>query len=81
MEKILQLCFINHCLLTFSFEIPMFITVSIKNWELDKTCQQILPWDHIFDKRVYECVEFMIQKIESGEGETDLDSTTLATKK
>lgn len=66
-DQILQHCYINNCTLSFSFEVPLHITIGVRNYKLGRWTQSMLPWDHIYDQKIYDCVKFMIDQIEKGE--------------
>lgn len=64
MKKILEYCYLNDCVLSVSFEIPMQVTLGVRNWRLGKLKQQMLPWTtQLDDEKMFDCIKWMIDKI------------------
>jgi hypothetical protein len=67
MKKLLEYCFLNNCVLSVSFEIPMQITLSVRNWELGQIKTQMLPnTTQTSDDDIERCVRWMIDELNKG---------------
>lgn len=62
MLAILKHCHHRECTVTFSFEIPLQVTITVFNTVNKREYSQSLPWDHIDNERIIGAIDFCLGK-------------------